>query len=322
MAGKTTATVATVTGEVELESLGVTLPHEHLIHQISLHSHKPDNTCIDKELVAEELAVFRDAGGATICDVTPIGVGRDPRALQEVSRNSGVQIVSGLGLYMLEVWPEELRRLSRSQLADFLVREARGESTGIAAGLIGEIASHNEPHADWRKYRLWDEEREVFCAVADAQRRTGLFISTHASLGRHGVAQLRTIIKAGGDPRRVVIGHCDAQVHDDIKIDLEYYHTLLKEGAWLEFDMFGWDELLPDAQRFERVAVLVGEGFSNRLLLSTDTARLSQLHRFGGRGFDYLFTDILPGLKQAGVPEEHLRQMTVTNPAQVLTRLN
>ena len=82
------------------------------------------------------------------------------------------------------------------------------------------------------------------------------------------------------------------------------------------------EKLLPDGQRFERVAALVGEGFGNRLLLSTDICRLSQLRCFGGRGFDYLFTNSLPGLKQAGVPEEHLRQMTVTNPAQVLTRLN
>ena len=311
--------ITTVLGEVTPKKLGVTLPHEHIIHRVSLQSGNPDNTCIDPELAASELKIFREAGGGAVCDVTPIGIGRDPQALQEVSRLSGVPIISALGLYQLEVWPERLRGLSRTQLADFLVAEAGGESTGVRAGFLGEITSHNEPHAEWRRYQLYPEEEVLFQAVADAQRETGLFVSTHASLGRQGVAQLRALGSAGGDLDRVVIGHCDARTHDDIELDLDYYHTLLDEGAWLEFDMFGWEDLAPDAARVERVAHLVREGFGDRLLLSTDTCRLSQLHAHGGRGFDYLFTTIFPRLKAAGVPQSAIHQMTVLNPARMLT---
>ena len=311
----------TVTGEVPIAELGVTLPHEHLIHRLSIHSGKPDNTCVDTDLMAEELRYFREAGGSTVCDVTPVGVGRDPSALRELSRSSGVNIISGLGLYQLEVWPAALAAMSETALADFLVREARGESTGIAAGLLGEIACHNEDHSDWRKYELLDEEKVIFRAVASAQRRTGLTISTHASLGRAGVAQLRVLLAADVDPKRIVIGHCAAQGHSDIAVDLEYYHTLLAAGVFVEFDLFGWEDLLPDAQRCQRLAALVGEGFADRLLLSTDTCRLSQLHRFGGRGFDYLFASVLPGLRDLGVGDEDIHHMTVTNPARVFTRL-
>ena len=319
--GKGMAT--TVTGEVEVSSLGVTLPHEHVIHKISIQSHNQDNTFVDTELLAKELAIFREAGGGTVCDMTGIGIGRDPKALQEVSIISGVNIASGAGLYQREVWPVELQRMSRTELADFLVREVSGEDTGVRASYIGEIASHNEPgNADWRKYRMWDEEEETFYAVADAQRRTGLFVSTHASAGRQGVAQICAISKAGGDPQRVVIGHCDFQMDEDMEQDMEYYHKLLSEGAWLEFDLFGWGgEHMPDDKRVERVSALVQEGFSDRLLLSTDTCRLSQLHQNGGRGFDYLFTDVLPELRTAGVPDDEIRQMTVTNPGRILTNV-
>ena len=133
--------------------------------------------------------------------MTPVDVGRDPQALLEVSQTSGVHIVSALGLYQLECWPGAMRAMSQQQLSDYLVNEVTGDRTGIAAGFIGEIASHNELHSDWRRYRLWDEEVKVFTAVADAQRRTGLFVSTHASSGRHGVAQLQTIVEAGGNGR-------------------------------------------------------------------------------------------------------------------------
>jgi phosphotriesterase-related protein len=211
--------------------------------------------------------------------------------------------------------------MSCRELAGFLCREAEGESTGVRAGLLGEVASHNEPdHADWTQYRLTEPEEILLGAVADTQRATGLAVSTHASLGRGGVAQVRTMLEAGADASRIVIGHCDAQMHEDIQIDLVYYRALLSEGAQLEFDLFGWDEMMPDAERFRRVAALVAEGFASRILLSTDTCRLSQLRRHGGRGFDYLFTTVIPGLREAGVPPRAIEQMTVRNPARILRR--
>ena len=316
-------TACTVLGDVDLASLGVTLPHEHLIHRISIHSGKDDNRCLDVDLVARELILFRKAGGGAICDVTPINIGRDVAALQEVSRQSSVPIVSAVGLYQLSVWSDQMLAMSRTELADFLVREMEGEQGGVRAGFIGEIASHNEPeHADWRRYRLEDKEVEIFQAVADAQRRTGLFVSTHAALGRHGVAQLQVIADAGGDPARVVVGHCDAQAHDDPALDFDYYNALIDLGAMLEFDLFGWNDVFPhdDDLRIARLAELVRQGYPGRLLISTDTCRLSQLQHYGGRGFDYLFTYIIPALRKAGVSEADIHQITVTNPARMLTR--
>jgi phosphotriesterase-related protein len=317
-----TVVARTVLGEVDPAELGVTLMHEHPIHRLSIHSGKADNTMVDVDLAAQELTIFRQAGGGTVCDVTPVNVGRDPAALQEVSRRSGVHIVSALGLYQIEVWSDQMLAMSRDELADYLVRDADGETSGVRAGFIGEIASHNElDHADWRKYRLWDKEVEIFEAVTDAQRRTGLFVSTHASMGRHGVAQLRVIADAGGDTSRVIIGHCDAQAHDDPALDFDYYDELLNFGAMLEFDLFGWPGVFghDDSLRIARLAELVRRGHGDRLLLSTDTCRLSQMHANGGRGFDYVFAYIIPALRDAGVLEADIRQMTVTNPARVLS---
>ena len=109
-----TPDVPTVTGRVPAIELGVTLMHEHVIHRISNYSHKNDNTCVDVDLAAEELMIFRDKGGGTVCDVTPIGVGRDPLALREVSERSGVHIVSAVGLYDPCTYPEEIRGAARA----------------------------------------------------------------------------------------------------------------------------------------------------------------------------------------------------------------
>ena len=304
----------TVTGGVDARDLGLVLPHEHLIHSISVHSGRADNACLDVELAAAECRRFREAGGGAICDVTPLGLGRDLTALRAVSEASGVPVISALGLYDTWTQPDEVRGRPARVVADYLERGAEG------CGLIGEIASHNESgHADWRRYAFYASERDLFAGAAQAQRRTGLAVTTHASLGRGGVAQARLLIDSGADPARVIIGHCDAHLHDDESLDLDYYEALLSLGVYLEFDLFGWEELAPDALRARRIATLCAAGNAGRLLISTDTCRRSQLHACGGRGFDYLFTSVIPALRAAGVRQVHIDTMTRANPARLLT---
>lgn len=305
--------VRTVTGGLDADDLGVVLPHEHLIHSISIHSGRADNTCLDVDLAADECRRFREAGGGTICDVTPLGLGRDLAALRAVSELSGVPVVSALGLYDTWTQPDEVRGRPARVVADYLERGSEG------SGLIGEIASHNESgHADWRRYALYASERDLFAGAAHAQRRTGLAVTTHASLGRGGVAQARLLIDSGADPERVIMGHCDAHLHDDEALDLDYYEALLSLGVCLEFDLFGWEELAPDALRAQRIATLCAAGHAGRLLISTDTCRRSQLHACGGRGFDYLFTSVIPDLHTAGVNRADIDTMVRANPARML----
>lgn len=307
-------TCRTVTGPLATRELGVVLPHEHLIFNVSVHSGQADNTCDDRELISREVTRFIEAGGGTICDVTPEGLGRDPAALREISAAAGLPIVSGLGLYTRDVFPAEVRDASRQSLADYLKR--RAEET--RAGIIGEIASKNAERPDWEGYQMAEHEVELFQAAAETQRSTGLAITTHASLGRAGVAQLRVLEAAGANLERVIVGHCDAHLHEDAAIDHAYYDQLLGFGATLEFDLFGWEELGPDRIRFQRIAELCERGSQGRVLLSTDTCRLSHMHVNGGRGFTYLFDFVLPGLRDAGVSDDAIDAMTVTNPAGLL----
>jgi len=312
--------IITVTDEIAEQNPGIILPHEHILHQIGLSSGSMDNFCTDIDTMVEELLRFKNAGGDVICDVTPAGLGRDTAGLRQVSLKSGVKIVSGFGLYLEKDFPPEARNLSQKKLADYIVRQVEGGESGIRSGLIGEIASHNEKHSNWREYRLTQREDEIFRAVADAQKRTGLSIFTHASMGRAGVAQVQSLLNAGANMQRVVVGHCDAQSHQDIEIDLDYYHRLLAEGVMLSFDLFGWEELMQDEERCRRIGLLIREGFLNRILISTDTCRCSQLHKFGGRGFDYLFSSIIPGLLQEGISQMEIRQMISSNPADILLK--
>ena len=124
-------------------------------------------------------------------------------------------------------------------------------------------------------------------------------------------------------PRETVsqpYGHCDAMAHDDPALDFDYYEQILDFGAIMEFDLFGWgDVFFDDAIRVARLAELIRRGHADRLVLATDTCRLSQLQANGGHGFAYLFNYVLPALRDLGVSETDIHQMTVANPARVLT---
>ncbi len=310
----------TVTGAIPAESLGTTLAHEHLHCDISHFSGKKDNVLTDAALIAEELGYYRQAGGRSIMEVTPEGIGRDPVKLREISKASGIQVISGIAFYDQSTYPEWLRKADVEQIADYFVRQIEEGQDGVRAGLIGELMSHNETKPDPSGYRLHDLETRVFQGAARAQQRTGVAISTHAALGRAGHAQLDILEHSGADLFRVAIGHCDAHWHEDPEKDLEYYLPILKRGAFCVFDLVGWNELMPDDVRADRIVRLLRLGHEKQLMLSTDTCRLSQLHRNGGRGFDHLWASFLPRLQQLGVTCDQIHSMLVEAPQALLSR--
>jgi phosphotriesterase-related protein len=310
--------VTTVTGQVAGEQLGPTVAHEHLYCDISVHSGREDNVLTDVPLMVNELAYLRRAGGRTVVDVTPEGIGRDPAMLKAISEGSGVQVVSGIAFYTEETYPAWIRESTETQLADFFVREIEEGQDGVCAGLIGELASHNAERPEPAAYRLTEAETHVFRAAAQAQRRTGVAISTHASLGRGGHAQLAVLERAGADLGRVAIGHCDAHWHAEPEQDLAYYLPILARGAFCSFDLIGWEELAPDDVRAVRVAALVRLGYARQIVLGSDTCRRSQLRANGGRGLDFLWTSFLPRLSALGVTESDIRGMLVDAPRRLL----
>jgi len=310
--------VSTVTGPVAADGLGPTLPHEHLYCDLSVHSGRDDNRVTDLATMVGEMEFFRAAGGRTIVDVTPEGVGRDPAKLREISEASGVQIVSGIAFYDRVTWPGWVIDASVEQIADYMVSQLEEGQDGVRAGLIGEILSHNEPDPNPETYRLRPDEIKLFQAAAQAQQRTGAGIFTHASLGRGGHAQLDILEEAGCDLVRVVIGHCDTHWHEDAQQDLAYYLPILDRGVFCSFDMIGWTDFAPDEIRADRVATLVEMGYAEQLLLSTDTCRRSQLRANGGRGFGFLWESFLPRLAERGVSPDAIETMTVAPPRRLL----
>jgi phosphotriesterase-related protein len=181
--------------------------------------------------------------------------------------------------------------------------------TGVRIGILGEIGT-DKP---W----MTPSEERVHRAVARASRRTGLAITTHAVMSDVGAWQLDVFEEEGADPGRVVIGHADSYPN------LDHYLHLISRGASLEFDFLGMSftptEKYGEGRTVELLLELLHRGHGDRVLLSHDVCHNSQLRRYEGNGYTYLHTTFLPRLREAGVSEAEIEQLTVHNPRRVLT---
>lgn len=311
--------VQTVLGPVDPATLGFTLPHEHTAIALWQIPNRWDywELTRDEAIMTAELARFRDAGGSTLVDLTLAGVGRDPAWLAGLAQVTGLNLVMGCGWYREAYYPAEARidRRSVDDLADELVREASegiavpGVDAPVRPGIIGEIGT-DKP---W----LSAQEERVHRAVARAARRTGLAITTHAVMSDVGLAQLAIFEAEGVDPARVVIGHADSYPV------LDHYLEIIGRGAQIEFDFLGMSftpqERLGEPRIVELLLDLLSRGHADRILLSQDVCHNSQLAHYEGNGYTYLQSTFLPRLRERGVTDGEIDQLTIANPRRILT---
>ena len=308
-------TVTTVTGEIAVTELGVTLMHEHvLVLSVGLRDAYPQ-TFPRQEIVAsciEQLTALRHAGVHTLVDHSPYDLGRDPELLAEVSAASGIQIICCTGAwiapqrYFHQRPPREAAELFIADLTEGIA------GTGIRAGII-KCATEADG--------LAGPIELVLRAAAIAHRHTGAPISTHTHApSRTGALQQRVFAEEGVELGRVIIGHSGDTD------DLDYLEGLLANGSYLGMDRFGADDIFPDGRRVDVVARLCAAGHAEQLLLShdancwndrTDAATMRRIrpnwhHR-------YIAETIVPQLCTRGVTDAQIHTMLVENPRRIFT---
>lgn len=335
--------VMTVDGPVDASTIGVTLVHEHLHIDARpllarVHGYEgagtaaissetaaearwnpgasPDNYDLtDVELIGEELAFFVAAGGRTIVDVTPVGLGRSPLALRRIARAAGINVVMGSGFYLEATHPQGVRDATPEQLAAGLVEEFRAgaDGTGIRPGIIGEVGTGTVLQAG---------EAKVLRAAAWAQATIGASVSVHLHpWSKIGHDVLDVLFAERARPERIVLGHLNPAAGD-----LSYLRSLLDRGAFGAFDLLGFDHSLLAVGRYPpsdhdvvaTIHQLMLDGYGERLLVSHDVGVRTRLHRFGGWGYDHILRHVVPLMRRQGLGDKDVTRLLVDNPRQVL----
>jgi len=263
----------------------------------------------DEAVLLSELEAFQAAGGTCLVDQTPRGCGRDPARVKRLAEQSGLSIVMGCGWYTEPFYPAEddLTRRSVDAIADQLLAEIQGgmDGTDIKPGLIGEIGV--------AKGWISPLEERVHRAAARAQTQTGLPLSTHTMFHEVGLAQLDLFAEEGVDLQKVCIGHCDSQPY------LDYCLSVVERGAYVAFDNLGAQMGRLEERIVGLIKELASRGHHTQILLSHDVGQMHALSYFGGRGFTYEAEVFVPRLLSAGVSEDTVNDLIITNPKRFLS---
>jgi phosphotriesterase-related protein len=130
-----------------------------------------------------------------------------------------------------------------------------------------------------------------------------------------GIEQLDIFEEHGVPPHRVAIGHSDGNGR------IPYLLNVLKRGAWLSFDRFGFGMSASDDVRIASLLGLLGLGHGNRIMLSHDS--VCSIITRGGFAMPpelkdwkptHLIKNIFPRLRDAGVSQATIDTMMVANP--------
>ena len=347
----------TVYGPVEPDQLGITIMHEHLfidfwrdkapgfnapatevalweekltlenLHLAREYKHIKDNYLLTNERLAiAELDYYRSLGGNTVVDVTNIGLGRDPLALQRVANATGLNIVMGSGWYQKFYHPDDMDERTVEDLANEIVRDITVGvgSTQVRSGIIGEVGINGDP--------ITPNEVKSIQASARASKATGAAISLHyGGVGREKLEVASLLGVEGADLTRTIFGHSNSTAAD-VPLLLE----LLQLGVCVQFDTLGrvgspvarypdihrsWSapQAATDVLVAEAIPQLIEAGYEDYILLSQDVANKMHLKAYGGTGYTFVLEKFLPYMRHQGVTEEQINKMMVGNPRRMLT---
>jgi phosphotriesterase-related protein len=310
------ATVETVRGPVEAESLGRTLPHEHVFilgHEtLQNFNHRWGEPWWDEQArvadAVSKLQRLRDGGIETIYDPTAVGLGRDIGRIERINEQVDLNIVVCTGIYSFMELPQFLRYRTPEALAAIFVRELTEGigDTGVKAAFIKCAVE---------EYGLVGDVPKILAAVAVAAIETGAPVMVHTNaVARSAVPALETLTAAGVSPEKIVLAH----VGDSN--DLDYIRRVGESGAYLGWDRFNIEHFNPDARRIETVLSVLAEGYGERIHFSHDAATFHDFMvgdpMFEGEEADYLHITnvILPQLRERGLAEADIDRIMVDNP--------
>lgn len=303
-------TVNTVLGEMNIQDLGQTLCHEHVICFTPAMKMGFDDRWFDTEQVIQKATVLfkhakEECGVTTMIDGTPLDLGRDVDMMVEVSRRSGVNIIASTGIYH----NEELFLAGKKpeKFAKYFIEDwEKGiGNTGIKPGIL-KCATGQLGFTDINKM--------LINTMAIVQRETGLPLFAHNTHElKTPYEQIRIFEANGVNLEKVIIGHCSDSY------DPDYLEDLLKCGCYL-----GFDRIYPHAYKEQAgtMAELIRRGWGHKLLVSHDyfafidfgdTDWETQRNEETDRSFTIVHKLLFPALRELGITEEQIGRLTTEN---------
>ena len=308
--GQSRSEVMTVTGSLAATQLGLTLMHEHILvdfigaDKVSRDRYRGDDVF---QVALPHLKRIHELGCRTFVDCTPNWLGRDAVLLQRLSKASGLQIITNTGYYGArkhQFLPAHVSQESPEQIAARWITEFKQgiDGTNIKPGFM-KIGVDAGP--------LSELNIKIVRAAAITHLQTGLTIGAHTGDGVAAIQEIDLLEKQGVSPAAFIWIHAQSEKNSQICIDAA------RRGCWVEFDGINTGSI---ERHVKLVQTMRDAGLLGQVLLSQDSGWYNVGEPNGGkyRGYDVLFTEFLPALREAELSQSEIDQLLIANPQRAL----
>lgn len=272
---------------------------------ISASKYRSNNEIID--VLKPKFSDFKSNNIWGIVDLTPIGIGRNVKLIQEISKLFSINIIVSTGFYRDFYIPLRYRNKSVDEFVDIMTKEiTKGiGGTNIKAGVIKVATSFDE---------ITDLEKRIILSASIVHKNTGIPIYTHTEAGTMGEEQINIFKSKKVDLSKVCIGHCGQNMR------IDYHIKLARQGVFIGYDNIGWNEYM-DNFILLFIKNLIAKGYEKQILLSHDIV--------GYRGdsseqstvkYSYIITDFIPKMKKRGISDDVIDLIIKENPLKFLTK--
>jgi phosphotriesterase-related protein len=284
----------------------------------------------DVDLMTAEMADFKDSGGEAIIDQSVPGMRSNLLEIKHISEVTGVHVITTTGLYAEDSWPDKFKEMARDDYETYMLDEIENgvEDTGIKPGALKLAVTE-----------LTEQQERALRAAGRVVNESGLMLTVHPGfeIGNDGRRIVKILKEEGVNLERVVIAHGDSFFTssnlktlildpESWRLSLDYHKELLDQGTNISIDCFGhqWAAevtgwmMQNDWQRLGGLVALIAQGYSPQIVLGTDTFLKILTRRGGGFGYSRLTEFVVPTLRDVGVSDLDIRQLTVHNPAKLL----
>jgi len=308
----------TVTGPICIEQIGKTLEHEHLVtdfigaEKVAQPQYQVSQA---EKLILPFLQNLKNNDIKTLFECTPEFIGRDVLLLRELSKKSGLYIITNTGYYAAankRFLPKHAYTETAEQLSERWISEWENgiKGTGIKPGFIKLGVG---------KESLDSVEQKIVKAGALTHLKTGLKIAIHTGSAIAANDEIDILEHEGISANALIIVHAQNIISDEQK-------NLIKRGAWISLD--GINQKPETIEKYiEFLVAIKNENLLDKVLISHDDGwsviqkddGIIDFELFGNgnkKPFSTIFEILFPRLKEFGFTQENFNQLLIQNPGQ------
>lgn len=308
--------IRTIEGDIPVSEMGFTDSHDHIWKEGGMEVLKDPDFAIDcPEKSRRELLSFKEAGGQTIVDMQPLGVGRGIEPMRAIAKGTGVHVIAVTGFHKGSFYDKThfVHRYEEDQITELVTAEVM---EGIEVNdYCGPIVRRSPSKAGAVKcasgyYKITPLEEKLIRIASYSSVKSQAPVITHTQMGTMGLEQAQRIKSYGVEPEKICIGHLDRNP------DPFLHEQVLREGVYVEYDCVARIKYHTVSETLQLIIRMDQKGYGDRLLIGGDWGRSSYLRAYGGApGLDFIPGSFASQMIAYGVPEGLVHKIFYENPA-------